>query len=343
MEALDAVGVVGTWSVSGEPSVDGVIAGGAAAASEGACVVVAVGGGSVLDAGKAIAAFACNPGDPLEHLEVIGRGLPLREPPLPVIAIPTTAGTGSEATRNAVLSSVPHRLKVSLRSPLLMPRVAIVDPELTLGLPRSVTASTGLDALVQLLEPFVCLRANPMTDALCREGLQRVGRALARVLSHPEDRAARAEMAWCSLAGGMALANAGLGAVHGFAGPIGGMFPIPHGAICAALAAPVAATNIAALESRYSDHPALDRYDEAMRRLSGDPTSNRDGLARWLEALVGEAGIQSLASGGLRPAAWMEVVAAAQRASSMKANPVALSDLEMMGILARESHAGRRG
>ncbi len=340
--ALHAVGVVGSWEVSGEPSIESVFGGGEAAAAQGASVVVAVGGGSVLDAGKAIAAFARNPGDPMDFLEVIGRGLPLRALPLPVIAVPTTSGTGSEVTRNAVLSSSAHRLKVSLRSSDMMPRVAIVDPELTWGLPQSITAHSGLDALVQLLEPFVCLRANPMTDALCREGLERIGRALPRVLSHPEDPVARAEMAWCSLAGGLALANAGLGAVHGLAGPIGGRFPIAHGSICAALVAPVTAVNLEVLESRASAPLTLTRYDEAMRRLSGSPVSDRHGLVPWLERLVAEAGIPSLASGGVSDNAWLELVAAARSSSSMKANPVMLEDAGLMEVLRREA-AGTDG
>ncbi len=337
MAALRAVGVVGTWVISGEPSVEMAFGGGNAAAAQGASVVVAVGGGSVLDAGKAIAAFARNPGDPMDFLEIIGRGLPLRAVPLPVIAIPTTSGTGSEVTRNAVLSSASHRLKVSLRSSDMMPRVAIVDPELSWELPRSVTAHSGLDAMVQLLEAFVCLRSNPMTDALCREALERIGRALPRVLSHPEDRQARVEMAWCSLAGGLALANAGLGAIHGFAGPIGGRFPIAHGAICAALVAPVTAVNLAALESRSPAHPSLVRYDEAMRRLSGNPSSDRRGLVVWLEQLVANAEVPSLASAGMGCDAWPELIAAARCASSMKANPVALEDAELLAILQREA------
>jgi alcohol dehydrogenase class IV len=313
------------------------VRGAEAARASGAALVVAVGGGAVLDAGKAIAALARNPGDPLEFLEVIGRGRPLAERPLPVIAVPTTSGTGSEATRNAVLSSPEHRLKVSLRSPWMMPRVAVVDPRLTWTLPTSVTAASGLDALTQLLEPFVSSKSNWMTDALCREGLSRVGRAFARVLVDPLDGEARAEMAWCSLAGGQALANAGLGVVHGFAGPIGGMFAIPHGVVCAALLAPGTTANIAALEARTPYHPALARYDEAMRRLSGNPTSDRHSLAPWLARLVAAAGIPRLSDMGLTADSWTDVIVAAKGASSMKANPITLTVEELRAVLQCES------
>lgn len=337
LAGLQRVGVAGRWQVAGEPTVDLAVQGAEAARASGAALVVALGGGAVLDAGKAIAALARNPGDPLEFLEVIGRGRPLPQRPLPVIAVPTTSGTGSEATRNAVLSSPMHRLKVSLRSPWMMPRVAVVDPRLTWTLPKSVTASSGLDALTQLLESFVCSRSNWMTDALCREGLTCVGRALARVLEDPLDGEARAKMAWCSLAGGQALANAGLGVVHGFAGPIGGMFAIPHGVVCAALLAPGTAGNIAALEARSPDHPALARYDEAMRLLSGEPASDRHSLAPWLARLVATAGIPRLSTRGLQSDSWAEVVAAAQGASSMKANPIALTPDELRAILHGEA------
>ena len=228
-ELLDKAGVeFVTFAVAGEPSVALAVAG-AELARTGRCeLVIACGGGSVIDAGKAIAALATNLGDPLDFLEVVGRGQPLRAAPLPFIAIPTTAGTGAEVTRNAVLAVPEQRVKVSLRSPLMLPRVALVDPELTLGLPPALTASTGLDALTQLLEPFVSGRANPFTDALCRDGLRRCARSLRRAFHDGQDAAAREDMALASLFGGLALANAGLGAVHGFAGPIGGMFPAPH-------------------------------------------------------------------------------------------------------------------
>jgi alcohol dehydrogenase class IV len=213
-------------------------------------LVVAFGGGSVLDAAKAIAGVATQPGELMDHLEVVGRGLPLTNPSLPVVAIPTTAGTGAEVTRNAVLASPEHRVKASLRSPHLLPRVALVDPELTLNLPPGLTASTGMDALTQLIEPYVSVRANAMTDAVCVEGMRRAARSLRRAFEQGNEAAAREDMALASLFGGLALANAGLGAVHGFAAPVGGMFPAPHGAVCAALLPGVMAANVRALRLR---------------------------------------------------------------------------------------------
>ena len=206
--------------------------------------------GSALDLAKAVAALLANPGDPLDYAEVIGGGKALSEPSYPCIAIPTTAGTGSEATRNAVLASPENGVKASLRSPTMLPRLAIVDPELSYGLPPRITAETGMDALAQLLEPLVCSGPNPLVDAICREALPRAIESLPRAYRDGSDEDARESMAYASLCGGMALANARLGAVHGFASPLGGAFPIPHGAACAVLLAPVAAANVAALRAR---------------------------------------------------------------------------------------------
>ena len=213
-----------TFSVAGEPELSTISQGAALANKEKCDLVIGFGGGSALDAAKAIAAMLANDGALLDYVEIIGRGQALTRPSAPFIAIPTTAGTGSEVTRNAVLSSPEHKLKVSLRSPFMLARVAIVDPELTYDLPPALTASTGLDALTQLIEPFVCSRANPMTDGLCVEGIRRAGRSLRAAFTDGKNKSAREDMAVASLFGGLALANAGLGAVHGFAGPIGGMF-----------------------------------------------------------------------------------------------------------------------
>ncbi len=204
------------FSVPGEPELD-TIRHGANLAREKACdLVIGFGGGSAIDAGKAIAAMLTNDGDLLDYVEIIGRGRALARPSAPFIAIPTTAGTGSEVTRNSVLASPEHRLKVSLRSPLMLPRIALVDPALTCDLPPALTASTGLDALTQLIEPYTCSRANPMTDALCVEGIRRAGRSLRAAFADGGNAAAREDMSVASLFGGMALANAGLGAAHGF-------------------------------------------------------------------------------------------------------------------------------
>lgn len=331
---LVSAGVVAVpWVVRREPTIADAAAGAAVARGERVNVVVAIGGGSVLDAGKAIAALATNPGDPLEYVEVIGRGQPLTSDPLPLVAIPTTAGTGSEVTRNAVLSSPEHRVKVSLRSPRMLPRVALVDPELTLGLPPTLTATTGLDALTQLLEAYVCLRANPMTDALCREGLLRISDALPVAWREGTDLKARSAVQLAAMHSGLALANAGLGAVHGFAGPIGGRFDAPHGAVCAALLAPVTAANVSALRSRAPGSAALDRYAEVAQWLTGRPDATVDDLPPHLAERVAALGIRGLSVHGVTDREFPELIRQARSASSMKANPVELTESELGAVL----------
>ncbi len=235
--------------VATEPTVELARAGVAAAREHGADVVAAIGGGSVIDAGKAVAMLLGNGGDPLDYLEVIGSGQAITQPAVPCVAVPTTAGTGAEVTANAVLASPEHRLKASLRSPLMIPRVALVDPQLTVSCPPPVTAASGLDALTQCLEPLVSPRASPLTDGLASEGLRRAAAGLRAAYANGEDLAARADMATCALLGGMALANAKLGAVHGLAGVIGGITDVPHGMACATLLAPVIDANVHALRS----------------------------------------------------------------------------------------------
>lgn len=321
------------FSLSGEPTVGDVQAGVQQARQAGCDLVIAFGGGSVLDAAKAIAALLTNGGEPLDYLEVVGRGQPITQPSAPCIAVPTTAGTGAEVTRNAVLGSPEHRVKASLRSPLMLPTVAVVDPELTYSVPPGVTAATGLDALTQCLEPFVSARANPLTDAVCREGMQRAARSLQRAYLDGSDTAAREDMALASLMGGLALANAGLGAVHGFAGPIGGMFPAPHGAICARLLPLVLQANAHAMQQRTPDSPALARYDEVARLLTGNPAARAaDGVA-WVGDLVEALHIPRLAAYGITPADIPEIIHNAQQASSMKANPIQLTAGELAAIL----------
>ena len=296
-------------------------------------VVVAVGGGSAVDAGKAVAAAAANEGDLLDYLEVIGKGRPLEHPPFPFIAVPTTAGTGSEVTRNAVLGSPEHGVKVSLRSPLMLPRVAIVDPDLTLDLPPGVTASTGLDALTQLIEPYVCNRANPMTDALCLAGIRAAAGNLVAAWRDGANRGARQAMCQASLFGGLALANAGLGVVHGFAAPIGGMFDAPHGAVCAALLPAGVAGNIRALRQRGAANDALARYAEIARLLTGRADADPEDAAEWLRNLVDQLEVPGLSAWGVGSAHVTELVEKAARASSMKANPILLTPEELAAVL----------
>jgi alcohol dehydrogenase class IV len=328
-----------TFSVPGEPDVE-IVEAGAAHARRGLCdCVVAFGGGAVIDAAKAIAVMARSPGELMDYLEVIGKNRPVVERSLPVVAIPTTAGTGSEVTRNSVIISREHRVKVSLRSPMMLPVAAIVDPELTYDLPPAVTAATGLDALAQLIEPFVCTKANPMTDGLCREGMVRVARSLRRAHADGHDAAAREDMTVASLFGGLALANAGLGAVHGLAGPLGGMIDAPHGAVCAALLPHVMAANLAALRARaragapQSPAPALARYDEVARLLTGRAKAAADEAVAWIAELTADLGIPGLGSYGFGEAGVGELVEKAMRASSMKANPVELTAAELDAVV----------
>ena len=321
------------FSVPGEPEIETVQRGVALAKQENCGVVVAFGGGSALDAGKAIAAMLANAGELLDYLEVIGRGQALTRSSAPFIAIPTTAGTGTEVTRNAVLASPQHGVKISLRSPLMLAKVAVVDPELTYDLSPALTASTGLDALTQLIEPYVCSRANPMTDALCVEGIRRAGRSLRVAVENGHDAGARMDMSVASLFGGLALANAGLGAVHGFAGPIGGQFPAPHGAVCAALLPHVMEANLRALHLRQPAADALRRYEEVARLVTGSPTATAEAGIDWVRKLVADLGIPGLGRYGLTREHTAELVAKASHASSMKANPIALTTEELAGVL----------
>jgi alcohol dehydrogenase class IV len=332
--AEEEIGTV-LFAVAGEPTTEVARLGTERARESGCDLVVGFGGGSVLDAGKAIAALLTNGGDLLDYLEVIGKGKPLGSPPLPYVAIPTTAGTGAEVTRNAVLASPEHRVKVSLRSPLMLPRLALVDPELTHALPPDVTASTGLDALTQVMEPYVSHRANPMTDALCLEGMRRAARSLRQAYEQGDDPAAREDMALTSLFGGLALANAGLGAVHGFAGPLGGMFHGAHGAICARLLPHAMAINVRALKARQAKSPALRRYDEIARILTGnDEAAARDGVV-WVQELCQALQVPSLASYGMTQADLPSVIEKSSAASSMRGNPIELTPEEMREILER--------
>jgi alcohol dehydrogenase class IV len=321
------------FPVAGEPTVDLARAGVAAAREHGADVVAAIGGGSVIDLGKTVAMLLGNGGDPLDYLEVVGAGQEITQPAAPCVAVPTTAGTGAEVTANAVLASPAHQIKASLRSALMIPRVALVDPQLTASCPPRVTAASGLDALTQCLEPFVSVRANPLTDGLAREGLRRGAAGLRAAYADGHDAGARADMAMCSLLGGMALANAKLGAVHGLAGVIGGMADVPHGIACAALLAPVIEANVRALWSGPPGHSALDRYAEVAQLLTGQPgASIEDGLA-WIRETTTLLAIPGLAGFGIGPQHADDVAAKANRSSSMQGNPVALSQGDLRAIL----------
>jgi alcohol dehydrogenase class IV len=334
VELLRKRGVVTTaLRVSGEPTTALVECGVESARAERCDVVVALGGGSVIDAGKAVAALLTNTEPLRNYLEVVGEGRPLTKRSAPFIAIPTTAGTGAEVTRNAVLMVEAARVKVSLRSPLMLPAVALIDPELTYTLPPAVTASTGLDALTQCIEPFVTAHANPLTDGVAREGMRRAARSLRRAYTDGGNVEARRDMAVASLCGGLALANAKLGAVHGFAAPLGGMFPIPHGVACARLLAPVVEANVRALSARAPGSPALGRYEEIARVLTRDANARaEDGIA-WLAELIEAMAIPRLASYGVSQDDIPLIVEQARRASSMQGNPITLTDDELAEAL----------
>jgi alcohol dehydrogenase class IV len=321
------------FAVAGEPTIDLARAGIAAAREHGADVVAAIGGGSVIDTGKAVAMLLANGGDPLDYLEVVGSGRKITQPAVPCVAVPTTAGTGAEVTANAVLAAPAHQLKASLRSPLMIPRVALVDPQLTVSCPAPVTAASGMDALTQCLEPYVSVRASPLTDGLAREGLRRAAAGLRAAFADGSDLRARTDMAVCSLLGGMALANAKLGAVHGIAGVIGGTADVPHGVACAALLTPVIEANVRALRSGPPGQPVLDRYTEAARALTGQPAASIDDGLAWLRETITMLGIPGLAAFGIGPADADDVAVKAARSSSMQGNPVPLSHDDLRAIL----------
>jgi alcohol dehydrogenase class IV len=302
------------------------------ARAAGCDVVVAQGGGSAIDAGKAIAGMLRNPGSVLDYLEIVGAGRPLSEPGAPFVAVPTTAGTGAEATRNAVLDVPERQVKVSLRSPHLLARVVVVDPLLTVSVPPAVTACTGMDALTQLIEPLVSHAANPATDGLCREGLTRVARGLLPAFRDGQDLEAREAMSTAALFSGIALANARLGAVHGLAGVLGGLTGQAHGAICARFLPFVMEANLRAVAERGRGE-TLERFDQIARILTGDPTARAEDGVAWVREACVRMAIPGLGQAGLTADLLDPVITQAQRASSMQGNPVVLNEPELRGIL----------
>ncbi len=330
-----------TYSQSNEPNVEDVTRGAEKARAFGADFVVAIGGGSVVDAAKIISALVTNRGDIYNYLEVVGKGQGLDHKPVPLVALPTTAGTGAEVTCNGVIASKEHGVKVSMRSPLLYPDLVIVDPTLTLSMPPGATAATGMDALTQLIEAFVTPFATPVTDALCREGLQRVARSFQRAYECGQDLDAREDMCVASLFSGIALANAKLGAVHGIAGPMGGMIDAPHGVICARLLAPVNRLNIQRLESLDSGHPSLAKYRETARILTKDNLAEPGDGVDWIDSLVRLMEIPQLKGFGLDAIVCQKLGEKARCASSMKGNPVQLTREEIILLLENELGANQ--
>ncbi len=346
MQALQNLGAEVTgFACPIEPNVALIDAGVNAARAARAEVIVSLGGGAVIDAGKAIAALAVAVRPMRDHLEVVGKGLALDVAPLPFIALPTTSGTGAEVTKNAVIGVPEARRKVSLRDNRMLPRVAIVDPALTDGCPRAVTLASGLDAITQVIEPYVSKKSNIFSDALCRDAIRRGLPALMVLMAEDGQIAhptavisdARDEMAWVSLCGGMALANAGLGAVHGLAGPIGGVSPAAHGAVCGVLLPHVLRVNLEQARVEDSGGQAATRLTEVCDWLGSalgvDGRDAPEALADW-SAAQGLAGLTAL---GLDPALHLEVAEAAITSSSMRGNPVTLDRDTLALILAQAS------
>jgi len=336
IEQLKAQGMTITqFSIPGEPTTDLVLTA-VDIARRGACeFVIGMGGGSVLDAGKVVAALLTNDGELMDYLEIIGGGQALSRKPAVYIAIPTTAGTGAEVTRNAVLDSPQHRVKVSMRSPLMLPDLALIDPELTYSIPPEITAVTGLDAFTQLLEAYVSVQANPLTDGICREGLQRAARSLKKAYVDGKNTSARRDMCLASLFGGLALANAKLGAVHGFAGPLGGMYDAPHGALCATLLPHVLEVNLKALQSRAPESPAINRYDEVARIITGKSTDRAAAGINWIQELCSQLQVPRLADYGIKKGDLSTIVLKSKDASSLKGNPILLTEAELLEVLTK--------
>ena len=322
-----------TLGVTGEPTIDTAKNGIELARNAESDFVISIGGGSVIDTGKVIAAMLTNGGQLEEYLEVGGAGIPLSRPAAPHVAIPNTAGTGAEVTRNSVLGVPEHKVKVSMRSPLMLPHIAVVDPVLTYSMPPYVTACTGLDALTQLIEAYTSKNSNPLTDGICREGLRRAGRSLKRAYEDGGDKIAREDMALASLFGGLGLANAKLGAVHGLAGPLGGMIAAGHGAICAGLLPFVTEANIRALQNRLPDSKALARYEQTAQLITGRATAQVVDAIKWIYDICKSLEIQPLAKLGLKQQDLPTVAVKAQKSSSMKGNPIELTEDELLEIL----------
>lgn len=326
-DKLEARGICLTWfSVPKEPDLELIEQG--LTLVKGCNAVVAIGGGSTIDVGKALSALATTRRPIVDHLEVVGRGLPLDHSPLPFFALPTTAGTGSEVTRNSVITVPAHRRKVSLRDPRMLPSVAVVDPALTDNSPKSVTLCSGLDAVTQVIEPFLSTRSNPLTDALCRDAIPRGLKALVQLMEE-ESPSARDDLAWTSLSGGLALANAGLGAVHGLAGPFGGVTGASHGAICGALLPGVLRANAKRRSGPRMDDVATWICEALNVTATPSMEAATDALRDWSRG----QGLPGLRELGGTDQIFAEVAAQAEQSSSMAANPVKLSPGELYDVL----------
>ncbi|WP_439122763.1 iron-containing alcohol dehydrogenase [Marivita sp.] len=330
-QALEGEGVVVTgFVVAKEPDVGLIESGVAAAREAGVGAVISIGGGAVVDAGKAIAALAPATRPMLDHLEVVGKGMPLDVDPLPFGALPTTAGTGAEVTKNAVIAVPEAQRKVSLRDPRMLPMLAIVDPALTDNCPRGVTLASGLDAVTQVIEPYLSSKANPLTDAICRDAIPK-GLVAIRQIMAGEDPEARDALAWVSLCGGLALANSGLGVVHGLAGPLGGLSNAPHGAICGALLPHGLRMNAEAGDDLVLAARIAEVQGWIAQVFGSAPADAFAALHNWSR----EAGLPGLDAQGISDAARAQAAKDAVSSSSMKANPVALTEEQLLDLMER--------
>lgn len=331
--ALEAQGAsVRRFSVDREPDVALINEGLQAGREAQVDAVVALGGGAVIDAGKALAGLFPSTRPILDHLEVVGKGLPLDSRPLPFAALPTTAGTGAEVTKNAVIAVPEAKRKVSLRDKAMLPDLAIVDPALTDHLPKSITLASGLDAVTQVIEPYLSSKANRMCDVLCRDAIPSGLKALV-CLMEKEEADARDDLAWTSLSGGLALANSGLGAVHGFAGVLGGVTGAAHGAICGVLLPHVLTANEAVLSDLSDGVGKLTRMAAVRGWIADALDCNASEaficLANWSR----DQGLLGLADLGLTRDMIPEVAEQSRVSSSMKGNPVPLDTETLEAIL----------
>lgn len=325
-----------TYIVGGEPTIETVDSGVIEAQEFNAEMIMGLGGGSALDTSKAIAGLVTNGGSARDYMEIIGKGKIIETPPLPIIAVPTTAGTGSEVTKNAVILAKKEQFKASIRSPLLIPKIVIIDSTLMVTVPSSVTASCGMDALTQLIEAYTSNKAQPMTDALAVLGIKKATKSLLSAYKDGQLLEAREDMALASLISGICLANAGLGAVHGFASPMGGL-NIPHGVICSTLLAPTIETNISKLKSKVKKEITLEKYTRLAEIISNKTFPNMElahkALVDFLKTLTQELKIPKLSEFGVLESDIPMIVKKAKRASSMKYNPISLDDTALSNIL----------
>jgi alcohol dehydrogenase class IV len=321
------------FTVANEPNIDTINRSVELGREKESDFVIGFGGGSVIDTGKATSALLNNQGSLLDYLEVVGKSKSLKSPSKPYIAIPTTAGTGGEVTRNAVISVPEKKVKVSMRNAYLLPAVAIVDPELTYGVPKAITAVTGMDALTQVIEPYVSRYSNPLVDMFCRDAIPRGASYLLRAWEDGNDQEARENISWVSLMGGLALANAKLGAVHGFAGPIGGMFHAPHGAVCAALLPSVMLVNVETLTNRGNDFEKISRFEDVARWVTGVENASIEEGVEWIASLCEKMEIPRLSELGIKKAHFQAIIEKSKSSSSMKGNPIQLTEQEMVKVL----------